>query len=53
MKTTYVPHLFGDAAQAKLTSRQGWLTAGEGLQAARESGMSYYSAVIKDMLSAE
>lgn len=28
MKTTYVPHLFGDAAQAKLTSRQGWLTAG-------------------------
>lgn len=28
MKTPYVPHLFGEAAQAKLTSRQGWLTAG-------------------------
>lgn len=28
MKTTYVPHLFGDAAQAKLTTRQAWLTAG-------------------------
>lgn len=28
MKTPYVPHLFGDAAQAKLKSRLGWLTAG-------------------------
>lgn len=28
MRTPYVPHLFGDAAQAKLTSRRGWLTAG-------------------------
>jgi hypothetical protein len=28
MKTPYVPHLFGEAAQAKLTSRLGWLTAG-------------------------
>lgn len=26
MKTPYVPHLFGDAAQAKMRSRQGWLT---------------------------
>lgn len=28
MKTPYVPHLFGEAAQAKLKSRLGWLTAG-------------------------
>jgi len=28
MKTPYIPHLFGDAAQAKLKSCQGWLTAG-------------------------
>jgi len=28
MKTPYVPHLFGEAAKAKLTSRHGWLTAG-------------------------
>ncbi|WP_159910966.1 methylamine utilization protein MauJ [Pantoea sp. 18069] len=28
MKTPYVPHLYGEAAQAKLTSRQGWLTVG-------------------------
>ena len=28
MKTPYVPHLFGAAVQEKLTSRQGWLTAG-------------------------
>lgn len=28
MKTPYVPHLFGEAAQAKLTSTLGWLTAG-------------------------
>lgn len=28
MKTPYVPHLFGEDAQAKLKSRQGWLTAG-------------------------
>ncbi|MFN4361257.1 MAG: methylamine utilization protein MauJ [Hylemonella sp.] len=28
MKTPYVPHLFGEAAQAKLNTRNGWLTAG-------------------------
>lgn len=28
MKTPYVPHLFGEAAQEKLKSRQGWLTVG-------------------------
>lgn len=28
MKTPYVPHLFGEAAQAKLTAKQGLLTAG-------------------------
>lgn len=28
MKTPYVPHLFGEAAQAKLRSKIGWLTAG-------------------------
>lgn len=28
MKTPYVPHLFGEAAQEKLKSRYGWLTAG-------------------------
>lgn len=28
MKTPYVPHLFGEAAEAKLTSQRGWLTAG-------------------------
>jgi hypothetical protein len=28
MKTPYVPHLFGEAAQAKLKSTLGWLTAG-------------------------
>lgn len=28
MKTPYVPHLFGEAAHAKLTSTFGWLTAG-------------------------
>jgi hypothetical protein len=28
MRTPYVPHLFGEAAQAKLTGRRNWLTAG-------------------------
>lgn len=28
MKTPYVPHLFAEAAQAKLKAHQGWLTAG-------------------------
>jgi hypothetical protein len=28
METPYVPHLYGEAAQAKLRSRQGWLTVG-------------------------
>ena len=28
MQTPYVPHLYGDAVQAKLKARQGWLTAG-------------------------
>lgn len=28
IKTPYVPHLFGEAAQEKLSSRLGWLTAG-------------------------
>lgn len=28
MKTPYIPHLFGEAAQAKLKSKLGWLTAG-------------------------
>nr|WP_315473781.1 methylamine utilization protein MauJ [uncultured Rhodoferax sp.] len=28
MKTPYVPHIFGEAVQAKLKSRHGWLTAG-------------------------
>lgn len=28
MKTPYVPHLFGEAVQAKLKSKLGWLTAG-------------------------
>ncbi len=28
MKTPYIPHLYGGAAQAKLRSRQGWLTVG-------------------------
>jgi hypothetical protein len=28
IKTPYVPHLFGDAAQEKLRSRLGWVTAG-------------------------
>lgn len=28
MKTPYIPHLFGEQAQAKLRSRLGWLTAG-------------------------
>ncbi len=28
IKTPYVPHLFGEAAQEKLRSRLGWLTAG-------------------------
>lgn len=28
MKTPYVPHHFGEAAQAKLKSKLGWLTAG-------------------------
>ena len=28
MRTPYVPHLFGEAAQAKLTGRRDWLTAG-------------------------
>jgi len=28
LKTPYVPHLFGEAVQTKLTSRLGWLTAG-------------------------
>lgn len=28
MKTPYVPHLFGEAAQEKLKARLGWLTAG-------------------------
>lgn len=28
MKTPYIPHLYGEAAQAKLWARQGWLTVG-------------------------
>jgi len=28
MKTPYVPHLFGEAAQARLKAGRGWLTAG-------------------------
>lgn len=28
MKTPYVPHLYGEAAQEKLKSKQGWLTVG-------------------------
>lgn len=28
MKTPYVPHLYGEAAEAKLKSRLGWMTAG-------------------------
>jgi hypothetical protein len=28
MKTPYIPHLFGESAQAKLMSKFGWLTAG-------------------------
>jgi hypothetical protein len=28
IKTPYIPHLFGEAAQAKLKSKIGWLTAG-------------------------
>lgn len=28
MKTPYVPHLYGEAAQEKLKTKQGWLTVG-------------------------